>query len=199
MAQRLGIDVGGTFTDVVVVTPTGKVLVEKVSSTPGDPSRGIFDGVRKVESSRGVVPGEVSIFSQGSTVATNALLEFKLPKTALITTKGFADVLEITDQVRVKTFDLRVDRPEPYVTRDLVFEVAERVDRLGKVITEISDSDIEAAIDAVIEAGVEACAICFLFSFRNPEHEQRVAARLKERAPHIEVAISSAVAPELGE
>lgn len=199
MAQRLGIDVGGTFTDVVVVKEDGRVVVEKVPSTPGDPARGIFDGVRKVESTRGVAPADISIFAQGSTVATNALLEFKLPRTALIMTKGFADVLEIGDQTRLNAFDLRYDRPEPYVPRELVFEVTERVDRLGTVITALDDADIDAAIDAVIAADVDACAICFLFSFRNPEHEKRVAARLRERAPHVEVAISSAVAPEIGE
>lgn len=199
MTQRLGIDVGGTFTDVVVVKENGSVVVEKVPSTPSDPSRGIFDGVRKVEATRGVVPADIAIFAQGSTVATNALLEFKLPKTALIMTRGFADVLEIGDQTRPLTYDLRVDRPVPYVSRDLVFEVTERVDRLGAVVTELTDAAIEEVVDQVIAADVEACAVCLLFSFRNPEHEQRIAARLRERAPHLEVAISSAVAPELGE
>ncbi|UFS58607.1 hydantoinase/oxoprolinase family protein [Subtercola endophyticus] len=199
MAQRLGIDVGGTFTDVVVVKDDGTVAVEKVPSTPGDPSQGIFDGVRKIEASRGIVPADITIFAQGSTVATNALLEFKLPKTALIVTAGFADVLEIGDQVRIDAFDLRVDRPASYVTRDMVFEIEERVDRLGNVITEMTDEAVDAAIDAVVASGAEALAVCFLFSFRNPEHEQRVAERMRERAPGVEVAISSSVAPELGE
>jgi N-methylhydantoinase A len=199
MTQRLGIDVGGTFTDVVVVKDDGTVAVEKVPSTPSDPSKGIFDGVRKVEATRGIVPGEITIFAQGSTVATNALLEFKLPKTALIVTEGFADVLEIGDQVRIDAFDLRVDRPPTYVTRDMVFEVAERVDRLGNIVTELDEATVDAAIDEVVASGAEGVAICFLFSFRNPEHEQRVAARIKERAPHLEVAVSSSVAPEMGE
>jgi N-methylhydantoinase A len=199
MTTRLGIDVGGTFTDVVVIRDGGQVLVEKVPSTPGDPSRGIFNGIRKVEESRGVTPGEVTIFSQGSTVATNALLESKLPRTALVMTAGFADVLEIGNGVRQQAYNLRIDKPEPYVPRDLVFEIRQRMDRLGEIVTEMQDADVEALIDELEAADVEAVAICLLFSFRNNAHEVALAARLRERLPNLEVAISSAVSPELGE
>jgi N-methylhydantoinase A len=199
MTTRLGIDVGGTFTDVVVIRDGGQVLVEKVPSTPGDPSRGIFNGIRKVEESRGVTPGEVTIFSQGSTVATNALLESKLPRTALVMTAGFADVLEIGNGVRQQAYNLRIDKPVPYVSRDLVFEIRQRMDRRGDVITPMADVDVEELIDAIEAAKVEAVAICMLFSFRNDSHELALAARLRERLPHLEVAISSAVSPELGE
>ena len=199
MASRLGIDVGGTFTDIVVLDEHGNAAVEKVPSTPHDASIGILHGIETVKSTRDVDVSTLDVFAHGSTVATNALLESKLPRTALIVTRGFRDVLEIGTQLRADLFDLRAKKADVHVPRELVFEVDERIDRLGTVITELSEASLDAAVEAVRASGVEAVAVSLLFSFRNPEHEQRIAARLRSAMPGISVAVSSEVAPEIKE
>lgn len=196
---RLGIDVGGTFTDVVVIDEYGQRFVEKVPSTPEDQSVGIINGIAQVVRTRGVDVSSLSAFAHGSTVATNALLERKLPRTALIVTKGFRDVLEIGTQLRPNTFDLKSAREEAYVPRQRVFEVAERVDRLGKPITPLTANAVDQVVEQVAASGVAAVAICLLFSFRNPDHERQIADALRERLPEVSVAISSEIAPELKE
>jgi N-methylhydantoinase A len=199
MSARLGIDVGGTFTDVVVLDHTGASSVEKVPSTPHDASIGILNGIEQISRTRGVDVSELTVFAHGSTVATNALLESKLPRTALIVTRGFRDVLEIGTQLRPGLFDLQSTKPAPYVPRDLVFEVTERVDRVGGVVTTLSDESIADVVEAVRASGVEACAVSLIFSFRNPEHERRIAAALRDALPDVSVAVSSDVAPEIKE
>lgn len=199
MTARLGIDVGGTFTDVVVFDELGHATVEKVPSTPQDASIGILDGIRQIKSTRGVDVSALSVFAHGSTVATNALLESKLPRTALVVTRGFRDVLEIGTQLRKDLFDLRATKPRPLVSRDLVFEVDERVDRLGGVVTALSDESIARVVEQVRASGVEAVGVALLFSFRNPEHEERIARALEASIPGLSVAISSSVAPEIKE
>ncbi|HIY64955.1 MAG TPA: hydantoinase/oxoprolinase family protein [Candidatus Agrococcus pullicola] len=199
MASRLGIDVGGTFTDVVVLDEHGNAAVEKVPSTPQDASIGILHGIETVKRTRGVDVAGLDVFAHGSTVATNALLESKLPRTALIVTRGFRDVLEIGTQLRADLFDLRAQKADAYVPRDLVFEVDERVDRLGTVITELTDASLDAAVEAVRQAEAEAVAVSLLFSFRNPKHEQRIAEQLRAAMPDLSIAISSDVAPEIKE
>ncbi|MCW2902825.1 MAG: hypothetical protein JWO67_5090 [Streptosporangiaceae bacterium] len=199
MTARLGIDVGGTFTDVVVIDDAGATAVEKVPSTPGDASIGILNGIRQIARTRGVLVEDLSVFAHGSTVATNALLELKLPRTALIVTRGFRDVLEIGTQLRSDLFDLRSRKPAPYVPRQLVFEVEERVDRLGTVVTKLDDDAVERVVEQVRASGVEACAVALLFSFRNAEHEQRIAQALRAATPSLSVAISSEVAPQIKE
>lgn len=199
MTIRLGIDVGGTFTDIVVMHDDGTTLVEKVPSTPHDASIGIINGIQRIKDTRGVDVAGLDVFAHGSTVATNALLEAKLPRTALIVTRGFADVLEIGTQLRPKLFDLRARKPKPYVPRDLVFDINERVDRVGEVVTALTDGEIARVVGLVRESGVEACAVSLLFSFRNASHEQRIAAALRTALPGVAVAISSTVAPEIKE
>ncbi|MEN3534679.1 hydantoinase/oxoprolinase family protein [Microbispora sp. ZYX-F-249] len=199
MSQRLGIDVGGTFTDVVVIGDDGRVLVEKVPSTPENQAGGVLDGVRAARGTRGVDTGALRMFAHGSTVATNALLEFKLPPTALIVTRGFRDVLEIGTQLRPALFDLGVVKPEPVIPREMVFEIDERVDRLGEVVTPLTDEEIDRVVAQVAASGAEACAVTLLFSFRNPGHERRLAERLAAAVPGLHVAVSSEVAPEIKE
>lgn len=196
---RLGIDVGGTFTDVVVLHEDGRRVVEKVPSTPHDASIGILQGIEQIQETRGVDVSTLDVFCHGSTVATNALLESKLPRTALVVTRGFRDVLEIGTQLRTDLFDLRVAKPRPYVPRSRVIEVDERVDRLGGVVTPLEDAEIERIVEAVRAADVEACAVTLLFGFRNDDHEQRLAAALRSALPELSVAISSEVAPEIKE
>jgi N-methylhydantoinase A len=199
MTARLGIDVGGTFTDVVVFEESGRTVVEKVPSTPHDASIGILNGIEQIKRTRGVDVSALSVFAHGSTVATNALLESKLPRTALVVTEGFRDVLEIGTQMRPDLFNLAAPKVKPYVPRELVFEAAERVDRLGGVVTPLSDESIASVVESVKASGVEAVGIALLFSFRNAEHEQRIADALREAIPGLSVAISSAVAPEIKE
>ncbi|WP_291045260.1 hydantoinase/oxoprolinase family protein [Herbiconiux sp.] len=199
MTARLGIDVGGTFTDVVVFEESGRTVVEKVPSTPHDASIGILNGIEQIKRTRGVDVSALSVFAHGSTVATNALLESKLPRTALVVTEGFRDVLEIGTQMRPDLFNLAAPKVKPYVPRKLVFEAAERVDRLGGVVTPLSDESIASVVESVKASGVEAVGIALLFSFRNAEHEQRIADALREAIPGLSVAISSAVAPEIKE
>jgi N-methylhydantoinase A len=199
MTARLGIDVGGTFTDVVVFEESGRTVVEKVPSTPHDASIGILNGIEQIKRTRGVDVSALSVFAHGSTVATNALLESKLPRTALVVTQGFRDVLEIGTQMRPDLFNLAAPKVKPYVPRELVFEAAERVDRLGGVVTPLSDESIASVVESVKASGVEAVGIALLFSFRNAEHELRIADALREAIPGLSVAISSAVAPEIKE
>lgn len=198
-SARLGIDVGGTFTDVIVLNEEAEFTVDKVPSTPVDPSIGILNGIKRLVEVHDVDLDNLVLFAHGSTVATNALLEHKLPRTALVMTNGFADVLEIGTQVRPSVYSLRNVKPAPYVPRELIFEIDERVDRLGNVLRPIQDDDIERLIEKIREANVRAVAITFLFSFRNPDHEQRVAKAIREALPHVAVAASSDVAPELEE
>ncbi len=199
MRSRLGIDVGGTFTDIVVLNDAGKTSVEKVPSTPHDASIGIMNGIAQIQRTKGVDVRDITVFAHGSTIATNALLESKLPRTALIVTRGFRDVLEIGTQMRPNLFDLRSSKPKPYVPRDLVFEIEERVDRLGKVVTELDDDAIASVVEQVRASGVEACAVTLLFSFRNGEHERRIEAALTASIPSLFIAISSNVAAEIKE
>lgn len=196
---RLGIDVGGTFTDIVVLDSEGKFSVEKVPSTPTDPSVGILNGIKQIVATRGVKIENLVLFAHGSTVATNALLEHKLPRTALVMTKGFGDVLEIANGVRPAVYSMRNVKAEPYVPRDLVFEIAERVDRLGNVLRPLEDEAVRRLVEQVRDADVQAVAITFLFSFRNPSHERQVAAALKAALPGVAVTISSDIAPEIEE
>jgi N-methylhydantoinase A len=197
--SRLGIDVGGTFTDVVVLHEDGRRVVEKVPSTPQDASVGILHGIEQIRATRGVDVSGLDVFCHGSTVATNALLESKLPRTALVVTRGFRDVLEIGTQLRSDLFDLRVAKPRPYVPRSRVIEVDERVDRLGGVVTPLHDDEVERIVAAVRAADVEACAVTLLFGFRNNEHERRIADALRVAMPKLSVAVSSEVAPEIKE
>ena len=200
MSAILGIDVGGTFTDVVVLRDDGQdPLVDKVLSTPGDPSLAVIDVLRRLRDFYGVDLDDLGLFAHGSTVATNALIEFKLARTALVVTKGFRDVLEIATQIRSTMFDLTIVKPRPIVPRNLVFEVDERIDRLGNVVRSLEEEEIATLITKIEEVGVDACAISFLFSFYNPEHERRVAEALKSRLPHLAITLSHDVAPEIKE
>ena len=151
----LGIDVGGTFTDVVV-HGNGRVLVDKVPSTPQDQSIGVIAAIRRLRDVHGLNLNDLRLFAHGSTVATNALLELKLPRTALIVTKGFGDVLEIADQTRSNLFDLALVKPPPIVPRKWVFEVNERLDRKGEVVCPLAEEDIDRIAQLVLTPVIRA-------------------------------------------
>ncbi|WP_143527804.1 hydantoinase/oxoprolinase family protein [Rubrobacter xylanophilus] len=190
---RLGVDVGGTFTDLVALG-SGDVITAKVPSTPRDQSEGVM---RAVEAA-GIEAAAVAALAHGMTVATNALLERRGARTALVTTEGFRDVLEIARQNRPSLYDLTQDRPPPLVPRELRFTVRERMGPEGE-IEPLDEESLREAVSALREAGVEAVAVCLLFAFAYPEHERRVGAALREALPGVHVSLSSEVLPEFRE
>ncbi|WP_292110645.1 hydantoinase/oxoprolinase family protein [Mesorhizobium sp.] len=198
MSNVLGIDIGGTFTDLILLRGDSSV-VEKVPSTPANPAQAIVDGLKLLKSRHGVDLATLDLFSHGSTVATNALLEGKLSSTALVVTKGFRDVLEIGSMMRPSLFDLKVRKPVPIVRRELVFEIEERIDRVGKIDTPLKPESIERLIAGLCGAGVRSVAICLLFSFRNDAHERALAEAIRSAMPGVSVTISADVAPEINE
>ena len=187
----VGIDVGGTFTDFVVLKD-GRVTVHKAPSTPADPSLAILKGIRDL----GV---DGASFVHGSTVATNAILERKGARTALITTQGFEDVLEIGRQNRKDIYDLMMDRPEPLAPADLRYGLHERTDYTGAVLVSPTDDDLAGVIEAMRESRPEAVAVSLLFSFLNPLHENMVVEALDTLDPKPFLSVSSQVLPEFRE
>src|SRR5262245_35942311 len=195
MSAILGVDVGGTFTDFLLRDVlTGQALSHKIPSTPDDPSRAILEGLTAL-----LPHGALALLAHGTTVTTNALIQRRGGRVALITTRGFKDLLEIGRQTRPKIYDLKADHPEPLVPRERRFEVAERVGPAGEVILPLSDGEIGRAIADVRESGAESVAVCFLFSFLNPEHERRVGEALRAALPDIDVSLSCEVQPEFRE
>ena len=201
LALRIGIDIGGTFTDFVIYDPqTGEVETFKLPSTPASPADAVLSGLSRLLSRYGEPANQPLVLDivHGSTVATNALLERKGVKTALITTQGFRDVLEIRRQNRPRLYDFFADPPAPLVPRALRFEVNERVDNHGNVLIQLDSADIEAVIEAIRLSGdVKSVAICLLFSFLHPEHEQQIGDSFINKG--FEVSLSSQVLPEFRE
>jgi N-methylhydantoinase A len=191
MNRIVGVDTGGTFTDFVV-SDDGVLRVHKVLSTPGNPAEAILRGLRELS-----VGDDLAALVHGSTVATNAVLERKGVRTGLITTAGFRDVLEIGRQTRPKLYALRVEREPPLVPRELRVEVRERLDERGAVLTPLDPDSIDEAITILKLAEVESVAVCLLFSFANPAHEQAVVEAA--RAAGFHVSASSEVLPEFRE
>jgi N-methylhydantoinase A len=187
----VGIDTGGTFTDLVVFQE-GKLTVHKVLSTPDDPSRAIVQALQSLD-----LLQRAEVIVHGSTVATNAVLEHKGVATGLITTAGFRDVLEIGRQARPHLYDLQVKKVPPLVPREWRVEVTERLNECGEVLIPLDEVSLEEALHTLDEAGVSSLAISLLFSFTNPAHEQRVAERA--RALGFAVSVSSEVLPEFRE
>jgi N-methylhydantoinase A len=190
---RLGVDVGGTFTDLVALVD-GELVTAKVPSTPRDQARGVVHAIGVA----GLDPGRVAGFAHGSTVATNALLERRGARTALVTTEGFRDVLEIGRQNRPALYDLTRDRPPALVPRELRFTVRERMGPDG-VLVPLDHDSVRAAVAACRDAEVEAVAVCLLFGFLHPEHEREVGAALRQALPGVHVSLSCEVLPELRE
>ena len=191
MSVLVGVDTGGTFTDIVWFE-AGELRVHKVLSTPEDPSKAILEGLKALGTS-----DELDALVHGSTVATNAVLEHRGARTGLITTAGFRDVLEIGRQTRPKLYDLRQEKEPPLVPRERRVEVVERLNERGEVMTELDEESLEKAIQALQDEEVESVAICLLFSFTNPKHEQEVAKAAKSLG--VPISVSSEVVPEFRE
>jgi N-methylhydantoinase A len=193
MSVQLGVDVGGTFTDLVALVD-GEIRTTKVPSTPDDQAGGVMAAL----TAAGVEGADVALFAHGMTVATNALLERRGARIALVTTEGFRDVLEIGRQARPSLYDLTRDREPALVDRELRFTVRERMGPDG-VVTELDEDSLRAAVEAVAAAEVEAVAVCLLFAFLHPEHERRVGEALRDALPGVHVSLSSEVLPEFRE
>ncbi|MCP5100448.1 MAG: hydantoinase/oxoprolinase family protein [Chloroflexi bacterium] len=191
--SRLGVDTGGTFTDFVWLDANGRFNIHKQLSTPQDPSLAILSGIQHHAIS------EQTDVVHGSTVATNALLERRGAKTALITTKGFADVLAIGRQNRPDIYALVPQKPAPLVPAKWRFGVDERVDANGRILHPLSDDNIAVIINAIEADEIESVAVCLLFSFLQPVHEQQIRKAIASRLPHLHVSLSSEILPEYRE
>jgi N-methylhydantoinase A len=200
MSWRVGVDIGGTFTDVVLVDEATAALdVVKVPSTPRDFARGVLDALDTALRRRGVAPGDVSLLAHATTIVTNALLEAKGARTALVTTRGCRDVLELRRSARASLYDLFQDGPAVLVPRHLRLEVRERLDAQGAVVEPLHLDDVDAAIEFIRRHEVEAVAVCLLYSFLDDTHEREVGARLRAALPGVPVFLSSEVLPEIRE
>lgn len=197
---RVGVDVGGTFTDLCLFDEADQALrVVKVPSTPSDPSEGIAAALTIAMQECEAEGQDIVYFAHGTTVATNALIQHRVAPTGLLTTVGFRDLLEIGRQTRPDLYDLQVDRPEPLVRRDLRLEISERVGGDGSVITPLRLEDVSRALLTLKTAQVESVAICFLFSYLSPEHEQRVRDLVAQEFPDVYLSVSHEVMPEFRE
>ncbi len=197
---RLGVDVGGTFTDLVLFDETTQELsVHKLPNTPDDRAQSIVTGVSDLLSRQGVTPEELAYFAQGSTVAINTMLEGKTARVGVITTQGFRDLLELRRQRRPSLYDLFFQLPPLLVPRHLRVEVPERVNAQGDALIPLDENSVHEALEWLARSGVEAVAVCFLFSFLNPEHELRVAQIASEAFPDLPVWLSHQVLPEFRE
>ena len=200
MSWRIGVDIGGTFTDVVLADEArGTAAVVKVPTTSRDFARGVVDGLQAAMATHGVAAADVVWLAHATTVVTNALLEGKGARTALVTTRGCRDVLELRRSARASLYDLFQDAPVVLVPRHLRLEVDERVDAQGEVVTPLAADDVEAAIAFIRRHEVDAIAVCLLFSFLNDVHERALGARLRAAFPDRPVFLSSEVLPEIRE
>ncbi len=197
---RAAIDIGGTFTDFVLHGDDGSTLTHKASSTPDDYGRAIVDGLRAMAARHGFAPAAICEVIHGTTVATNTILEGKGAATALITTKGFRDVLELRRIRIAELYNLGYTRPDPLVPRRRRFEVDERLDHRGEVQRPLTDAEIDRALAQVRASGATALAVCLLHSYANPVHEQRIEARARKALPSDTfICASYRVLPEIKE
>ena len=198
-SYRLGVDVGGTFTDFVLIRDGEEILLYKRLSTPDDPSRGVLAGLREMCELHHFSPADLTHIVHGTTVVANALIERKGDRTALITTEGFHDVLEIGREVRYDIYDLGIENPEPLVPRHLRFGLAERTMADGSVRSKPQPDDIVKLAGQLVDEGVRSVAVCLIHAQSNPANEQAVATILREQAPDLHLTLSSEIAPEIRE
>ena len=195
---RLGVDIGGTFTDVVL-EKGGESFSTKVLTTYAAPENAIIDGMHQVCTKAGVTPADLTQIIHGTTLATNALIERRGAKTALITTQGFRDVIEMRTESRFEQYDLNLNLPEPLLPRQMRYTVEERVDATGAVLLPLDRTEVEALADRIAEAGYESVAVGLIHSYLNDAHERLIREVLEERLPGVMVSISSEVSPQMRE
>lgn len=195
---RLGVDIGGTFTDVVLEA-AGVAHSTKVLTTYAAPEDAIIDGMRQVCTKAGVEPAQISQIIHGTTLATNALIERRGAKTALITTEGFRDVIEMRTESRFEQYDLNLVLPEPLLARQMRYTVSERVNSLGEVMIDLDMGQVRAVAERIKTAGFESVAVGLIHSYLNPAHERMVRDVLADVVPDVAVSISSEVSPQMRE
>lgn len=203
---RLAADIGGTFTDVALEATFSagedddrRRWTAKVLTTPQAPEQGVLEGVRQVLAKAGLAPADVALMIHGTTLATNALIERKGARTALVTTEGFRDVLALGNESRYDQYDLNIELPEPLVPRKWRLPVPERLDNTGRVLRPLDEAALRALVPVLERERIEAVAVGFLHSFVNPAHERRAAEILAEALPGVPVSLSSEVSPEMRE
>lgn len=200
MSWLVGVDVGGTFTDFFASNLNdGGLRYFKRPSTPGNPGEAIVRGLQEMCAALSIDPATIERICHGTTVATNALIQRRGGTVAMVTTKGFRDLLEIGRQIRPHMYSLQEDQPDPLIPRKRRFEIAERIQGDGGVLIAPEAADIDGVVDAVAASGANACAVCGLFSFLNGSHEQAIGAALREKLPDVQVSLSSEVRPEFRE
>ncbi len=195
---RLAVDIGGTFTDLAL-EHAGRRETVKVLTTPAAPEQGVLNGVRTILAHAGVPAGALRLLLHGTTLATNAIIERKGARTALLTTEGFRDVLAMGNESRYDQYDLNITLPEPLVPRYLRLPVPERMDRSGRVLLPLDAASVRAQAQVMRDAGVQSVAVGFLHSYANPAHEQAAAAILRDTLPGVPITLSSDVSPEMRE
>jgi N-methylhydantoinase A len=196
---RVGIDIGGTFTDMLLVGEDGSALIGKTLTTPGDPSLAVENALRPFFERRGALTTKRGTLIHGTTLVTNALIERKGAPTALLTTAGFRDAVEIGREHRYELYDLNLDLPKPLVPRHLRFDIPERIDADGGVLEPLNEAFVRRLVGELRDKGIKAIGICYLNSFRNPAHERRTAEIIAEVAPTIRLSLSSEVVAEIRE
>ena len=198
VAPRLAIDIGGTFTDLALeIGPTRHSL--KILTTPADPERAVLDGTAKILGAAGLAPSDIALLVHGTTLATNAIIERKGARTALITTEGFRDVLALGNESRYDQYDLNITLPQPLVPRHLRLPVPERLDNHGDILLPLDEGAVAALVPTLRAEAVESVAVGFLHSFANPSHERRVRDILGASLPGLPITLSSDVSPEMRE
>jgi N-methylhydantoinase A len=199
MAWLIGVDVGGTFTDFFAFDDADdRIVLHKVPSTPGNPAEAVIAGLREL-GGHGIDLAAITRLSHGTTVATNALIQRRGGKVALVVTEGFRDLIEIGRQIRPKVFSLQEDYPAPLVPRELRFEAPERITADGKALRALDPQTLPALVKQIGDAKPDACAVCLLFSFLNPAHEGMIRDALSSAYPGLYLSISSEVQPEFRE
>lgn len=198
--MKLGIDIGGTFTDLVLLDEaSGRMVFAKTLTTYPDPSLGILNGVQQILQNAVVSLADVQTIVHGTTLVTNAVIERKGAKTALLTTKGFEDVLEIGREMRYDIYDIHLTMPQPLVPRALRIGIAERLDKNGHVLQGIETADLKAALTKLQKKGVQSVAVCFLHAYTNPKHEQMAGEVIRKQFPALTYSLSSETMPEIRE
>ncbi|MGI9479862.1 MAG: hydantoinase/oxoprolinase family protein [Hyphomicrobiaceae bacterium] len=200
MAWRIGVDIGGTFTDVALVEEnTGRIGVAKVPTTPDDFGRGVLDGLHSVMNKYAIAAKDVGLLAHATTIVTNAILEEKGADAALIMTRGFRDILELRRSARPDLYDLFQDGPHILIPRRNRLEITERIGADGSVVTPLEEGEISDLVDAIKARDVKSIAISLMFSFLNPDHERQLGAALRQAFPDLPVYLSSEVLPEIRE
>jgi len=197
--MKLAVDIGGTFTDVALADAQGRLTTAKVLTTHGDPGEGVLAGIARVLEEAGAGPGNVSLILHGTTLATNALIERRGAKTALIVTEGHRDTLAMAYEHRCEQYDIMLDRPVPLVPRELRLPVKERLDKDGKILVPLDEDDVQALAPVLRDQSVESVAIGYLHAYANPAHEQRTAEILSAALPDLWITLASEVCPEIRE